>query len=130
MLPVGVSALISTLLLKRRFNSSFNPLFVKYFIIALFIPKVDFSLYFFLSTVDLENSYYFILHSVFAVLFLFGLLYFLSEYKKNINLKIISKAILSGSLLSILLSLLFNILPINHFWPILDNHPQDRQNHP
>ena len=120
MLPVGVSALISILFLKRRFRDSLNPLFVKYFIIALFIPKIDCSLYFFLSSINFGNTYHFIFHSVFTGLFSFGLVYFFSEYKKNINLKIISKAALSGFFLSILLSILFNILPINHFWPILD----------
>ena len=121
MLPVGVSALISILFLKSRFNQSFSPSFIKYLIITLLIIKIDYAVYIFLDSSITQNfDYYFLLHSIFIGLLIFAFLHAFSEYKKSAHLKHISQAVLFGFLLNILLSLLFNLFSINHFWPIVD----------
>ena len=121
MLPVGISALISILFLKSRFNKSLDASFIKYLIITLLILRLDYAIYFFLNSfIEQSFNYHFLLHSVFVGLLVFAFLRFFSEHRKSAYLKRISQAVLSGFLLSILAALLFSLISINHFWPIID----------
>ena len=117
MFPVGLSILLSLFFLNTKFYDFKKPIYTKTFITTLLILKIDFSL-FFLSN---STEYPFLLNSFFIVILIFIVLRFFSEYLNRSDLYIISKAIFFASLVNIITSLIFSIISINHFWPILDN---------
>ena len=117
MFPVGLSILLSLFFLNTKFYDFEKPIYTKVFITTLLILKIDFLL-FFLSN---STEYPFLLNSLFIVILIFIALRIFSEYLNMPDLYIISKAIFSASFINIITSLIFSIISINHFWPILDN---------
>ena len=117
MFPVGLSILLSLFFLNTKFYDFEKPIYTKVFITTLLILKIDFLL-FFLSN---SKEYPFLLNSLFIVILIFIALRIFSEYLNMPDLYIISKAIFSASFINIITSLIFSIISINHFWPILDN---------
>ena len=117
MFPVGLSILLSLFFLNTKFYYFEKPIYTKVFITTLLILKIDFLL-FFLSN---SKEYPFLLNSLFIVILIFIALRIFSEYLNMPDLYIISKAIFFASFINIITSLIFSIISINHFWPILDN---------
>ena len=117
MFPAGLSILLSVYFLNTKLCDFERPLFNRAFISALLILKIDFCLF------CLTNStkYPFLINSLFIVILIFIVLRFFSDYLSRPYLYTISKGILFASLINILTSLIFSIIGINHFWPILDN---------
>ena len=117
MIFTGIFALFFIIVLKK--NNSLNHLFLKFFIIALFLPNFDYAINMIAIFMNLEfNSSVF--HSFFAITLISAIFYTYAEYKKDSQYKLISKAFFLGLSAHLAISLALTLDPINYFWPIPD----------
>ena len=118
MILIGFTASIFIIILKKIFNISH--LSRKFFILGLFTPSIGYCLNTYLSICSVENFNLLIFNSLFLITFFLILIYIYSEYKKNLQYKIIGRAFFLGFLIHSFLGYLFWPEPLNLFWPIND----------